>query len=122
MTEDEIRKMVKDAELHAEEDRKLKELTDSRNQGDALVYATRKSLEEHGAKLSQNERDRIESAIQDLDNALKGSSKSDIDSKMTALTNAAQVLGNTMPENMQSASPDKDIAAAGGGKPAVATR
>lgn len=101
LTEDEIRKMVRDAELHADEDRRMKELTETRNQGDALVHSTRKAMEEHGMKLNQAEKDRIESALQDLDNVLKGNNKAEIDSKITALTSVAEVLGRKMHEDVQ---------------------
>jgi molecular chaperone DnaK len=67
LTEAEIQKMVKDAELNAEEDKKVKELAESRNQADALVHSTRKSLTEYGDKLEAGEKEKIEAAITDLE-------------------------------------------------------
>jgi molecular chaperone DnaK len=96
LNEAEIQKMVKDAELHADEDKKLKELADARNQGDALVHSIRKAMDEHGDKLAPDEKEKIETALQDLDNALKGNDKPEIDSRMAALSTAAQKLGEKM--------------------------
>ncbi|HJV84371.1 MAG TPA: molecular chaperone DnaK [Noviherbaspirillum sp.] len=96
LTEEEIKKMERDAERYAEEDKKLKELAESRNQGDALVHTTRKALEEHGGKLSAGDKERIEAAIKDLDDALKGNDKSAIDAKVAALSTAAQKIGEAM--------------------------
>ncbi|MFC0131085.1 molecular chaperone DnaK [Massilia eurypsychrophila] len=101
LTEAEIQKMVKDAELNAEEDHKLKELAESRNQADALVHSTKKSLTEFGSKLDAAEKEKIESAITDLEGALKSSDKSEIDSKMAALSTAAQTLGEKMYADQQ---------------------
>ncbi|MBK4739141.1 molecular chaperone DnaK [Noviherbaspirillum pedocola] len=92
LTEEEVRRMVKDAELHAEEDRKLKELTESRNQGDALVHTARKALDEAGTGAAQAEKERVEAAMKDLDSALKGNSKADIDARSAALSTALQML------------------------------
>ena len=96
LSEDEIQKMVKDAELYADEDRKLKELADARNQGDALVHSTRKALSEYGDKLDGGEKEKIEAAIKDLEEALKGNDKDAIDAKVAALSTAAQKLGEKM--------------------------
>jgi molecular chaperone DnaK len=96
LTESEIQKMVRDAEVNAEEDKRMKELTESRNQGDALTHSTRKALNEHGDKLESGEKERIESALKDLEDALKGNDKAAIDSRMTALASAAQKLGEKM--------------------------
>jgi molecular chaperone DnaK len=101
LTEAEIQKMVKDAELNAEEDHKLKELAESRNQADALVHSTKKSLTEFGSKLDAAEKEKIESAITDLEGALKLADKSEIDSKMAALSTAAQTLGEKMYADQQ---------------------
>jgi molecular chaperone DnaK len=101
LSEEEIQKMVKDAELNAAEDHKLKELAESRNQGDALVHSTRKSLAEYGDKLEAGEKEKIEASIADLEGALKSGDKSDIDTKMSALSTAAQKLGEKMYADMQ---------------------
>jgi molecular chaperone DnaK len=103
LTEDEIQKMVKDAELYADEDKKLKELADARNQGDALVHSTRKALTEYGDKLDGSEKEKIEAAIKDLEEALKGNDKADIDAKVAALSTSAQKLGEKMYADAQAA-------------------
>jgi molecular chaperone DnaK len=96
LTEEEIQKMVKDAELNAVEDAKLKELAESRNQADALVHTTRKSLTEFGDKLDAGEKEKIEAAIAELEAVMKSGDKSEIDAKMAALSAAAQKLGEKM--------------------------
>jgi molecular chaperone DnaK len=96
LTEEEIQKMVKDAELNAVEDAKLKELAEARNQADALVHTTRKSLAEYGDKLEAGEKEKIEAAIADLESVMKAGDKSEIDAKMAALSAAAQKLGEKM--------------------------
>jgi molecular chaperone DnaK len=96
LTEQEIEKMVKEAELHADEDRKMKELADARNQGDALVHSVRKALSEYGDKVEQAEKERVEAALQELEQALKANDKSVIESKIQALSTAAQKLGEKM--------------------------
>ncbi len=101
LSEEEIQKMVKDAELNAEEDRKVKELAESRNQADALVHSTKKSLNEYGDKLEAGEKEKIEAAIQDLEGVLKSSDKAEIDAKVAALSTAAQKLGEKMYADMQ---------------------
>jgi molecular chaperone DnaK len=101
LTEEEIQKMVRDAEVNAEEDRRMKELAESRNQGDALVHSTRKSLGEYGDKLDSGEKEKIEAVIKDLESALKGNDKSEIDAKVAALSTASQKLGEKMYADMQ---------------------
>jgi molecular chaperone DnaK len=101
LTEEEIQKMVQDAEANAEEDKRLKEVAEAHNQGDALVHSTRKSLAEYGDKLEDGEKEKIEAAIKDLEEALKGSDKAAIDEKSAALSAAAQKLGEKMYADMQ---------------------
>ncbi|WP_423680909.1 MULTISPECIES: molecular chaperone DnaK [unclassified Undibacterium] len=101
LTEEEIQKMVKDAELNAEEDKKVKELAESRNQGDALVHSTKKALAEHGDKLEAGEKEKIEAAIKELEDVLKTGDKVEIDTKLGALTTAAQKLGEKVYADMQ---------------------
>jgi molecular chaperone DnaK len=101
LTEEEIQKMVRDAEANAEEDRRLKEVAEAHNQGDALVHSTRKSLAEYGDKLDGGEKEKIEAAIKDLETALKGNDKSEIDAKVAALSTASQKLGEKMYADMQ---------------------
>jgi molecular chaperone DnaK len=101
LTEEEIERMVRDAEANAAEDHRLKELAESHNQGDALVHSTRKALGEHGDKLESGEKEKIEAAIKDLEEALKGTDKTAIDAKIEALSTAAQKLGEKMYADMQ---------------------
>ena len=101
LTEDEIQKMVRDAEANAEEDKRLKEVAEAHNQGDALVHSTRKALTEYGDKLEADEKEKVEAAIKELEAALKGSDKAEIDAKVAALSTAAQKLGEKMYADMQ---------------------
>ena len=101
LTEEEIQKMVSDAEANAEEDHRLKELAETHNQGDALVHSTRKAVAEHGEKLEAGEKESIEAAVKDLEEALKGTDKAAIDNKSAALSTAAQKLGEKMYADMQ---------------------
>jgi molecular chaperone DnaK len=96
LTEDEIRKMVKDAELHADEDHRLKEVAEARNQGDAMAHSVRKALTEYGDKVDPADKQRIEAALQELEDALKGNDKAAIDAKVAALSTASQKLGEKM--------------------------
>jgi molecular chaperone DnaK len=116
LSEEEIQKMVKDAELYADEDRKLKELADARNQGDSLVHSTRKAMTEYGDKLDAGEKEKIEASIKELEEALKGNDKAAIDAKAAALSTAAQKLGEKMYADMQAqqAAGGADGAAGGG--------
>jgi molecular chaperone DnaK len=118
LTEDEIQKMVKDAELNAEEDKKVKELAEARNQADALVHSTRKSLTEYGDKLEAGEKEKIEAAIADLEGSIKSGDKADIDNKTAALSTAAQKLGEKMYADMQAQQAGGAGAGAAGGQQA----
>jgi molecular chaperone DnaK len=101
LTEDEIQKMVRDAEANAEEDKRLREVAEAHNQGDALVHSTKKALTEYGDKLEAAEKEKVEAAIKDLEEALKGSDKDAIGAKSAALSTAAQKLGEKMYADMQ---------------------
>jgi len=90
LSEDEIEAMVKDAEAHAEEDAKLKELVEVRNQADAMIHGTRKLLDEQGDAVEASEREAIEKAIAELEEAIKGDSKDEIEAKTQALATASQ--------------------------------
>ena len=92
LKEDEIKRMVKDAEEHADEDRQTRELVDARNRADALIHAVKKSLSEHGGKIDADEKSRIESAIKDVEEAIKGSDKAAIEAGTKALTEASHKL------------------------------
>lgn len=110
LSEDEIQKMVKDAELNAADDKKKLELVQARNQGEAAVHSVTKSLSEHGDKLDAGEKEQIEAAVKALEEALKGEDKATIDEKTTALMSASQKLGEKMYADAQAAA-----AAAGAG-------
>ncbi|MCB2043737.1 MAG: Hsp70 family protein, partial [Rhodoferax sp.] len=99
--EAEIQQMVKDAELNAADDKRKLELVQARNQGEASVHSVRKSLTEFGDKIEAGEKEKIEAAIKDLEEALKGDDKADIDAKNTALMTASQKLGEQMYADMQ---------------------
>jgi molecular chaperone DnaK len=101
LSEDEIQRMVKDAEANAEEDHRVAELAQSRNQADALVHATRKSLTEYGDKLEASEKEGIEAAIKELEDTLKDGDKAAIDAKVEALSTVSQKLGEKMYADMQ---------------------
>ncbi len=101
LTDQEIERMVKDAEANAEEDHRIAELALARNQADSLVHSTRKSLEEYGDKLEASEKESIEAAIKDLEDTLKDGDKAAIDAKVEALSTASQKLGEKMYADMQ---------------------
>jgi molecular chaperone DnaK len=92
LSDGDIQKMVKDAEAHAAEDKKFRELVESRNRADALLHATEKSLSELGEKVAGNDRASVESALSDLRTAIKGDDKEQIDRKADALVKASQGL------------------------------
>jgi molecular chaperone DnaK len=96
LSEEEIQKMVKDAELNAAEDHKKVELVQAKNQADGLVHSVRKSLTDYGDKLDATEKDKIEAAIKDMEAALKSDDKAEIDAKSEALMSASQKLGEKM--------------------------
>jgi len=96
LSEDEIQRMVKDAEAHAEEDRKAHELVDARNRADGLVHGVQKSMKDLGDKLDAGEKDKIEAAIKELEEAMKGDDKEAIDAKAEALTQASHKLAEQM--------------------------
>jgi molecular chaperone DnaK len=112
LSEAEIQKMVKDAELNAAEDKKKLEVVQAKNQGEALVHSVRKSLGEYGEKIDAGEKEKIEAAIKDLEGALKGEDKEAIEAKTNALMTSSQKLGEKMYADMQSAQSGQ---AAGGG-------
>jgi molecular chaperone DnaK len=114
LTEDEIQRMVKDAEANAEEDHRMAELAMARNSADALVHATRKSLTEYGDKLEADEKTAIEAAITEVEEVLKnGSDKAAIDAKVEALSTASQKLGEKMYADAQAAQAAAQAAAQG---------
>jgi molecular chaperone DnaK len=101
LTEAEIQQMVKDAELNSAEDKKKLELVQSKNQADASLHSVKKSLTEYGDKIDTSEKEKIEEAIKQLEEALKGEDKAAIDEKSTALMTVSQKLGEKMYADMQ---------------------
>jgi molecular chaperone DnaK len=92
LSDEEIEKMVNDAEANAEADKKFEELVKARNQADAMVHATRKQVEEAGDALASDEKEKIEAAVKELESAAKGEDKDAIEAKTTALAEASQKL------------------------------
>ena len=115
LNEDEIQKMVKDAELNAAEDKRKLELVQARNQADALVHSVKKSLTEHGDKLDATEKSAIEAALKAAEEALKGEDKADIEAKTEALSSASQKLGEKVYAEAQAAQAAQAAASAPGG-------
>ncbi|OWT56811.1 molecular chaperone DnaK [Candidimonas nitroreducens] len=113
LSEDEIERMVKDAEANAEEDHRVAELAQARNQADALVHSTRKSLEEYGDKLEASEKEAIENAVKELESAVKDGDKAAIDAKVEELAKASQKLGEKMYADMQAKAGAQGAAEAG---------
>ena len=118
LSEAEIQQMVKDAELNAEDDRKKVEFVTAKNNAEAMVHSVKKSLVEYGDKLDAGEKEKIETAIKDMEEALKGEDKAAIDAKNTALMEASQKLGEKMYADME-ASKAAGASAAGGGAEAA---
>ncbi|GAA0791158.1 molecular chaperone DnaK [Marinobacterium sediminicola] len=96
LSDDEVEQMVRDAEAHAEEDKKFEELTGARNQGDAMIHTANKTLKDAGDKATAEEKEKIEAAIKELEEALKGTDKAAIESKTEALTEALSVVAQKM--------------------------
>ncbi|WP_250655166.1 molecular chaperone DnaK [Alkalimarinus coralli] len=104
LSDDEVESMVQDAESHAEEDRKFEELITVRNQADGMIHAVKKTLEEAGDKATAEEKEQIETAISELEEAIKGDDKDDIEAKTQKLTEASSKLAEKMyAEQAQSA-------------------
>ena len=113
LSEAEIDKMVKDAEAHADEDSKKKEEVEARNQADQLVYSTEKSLEEHGDKLSAEDKGAIDSALAELKTALEGSDPAAIKAATEKLTQASQKLAEVLYQQAQAEQAAAQAAQAG---------
>jgi molecular chaperone DnaK len=117
--------MVKDAELNAAEDKKKLEIVQAKNQGEALVHSVKKSLAEYGDKLDGGEKEKIEAALKDVEEALKGEDKSAIEEKTNTLMTASQKLGEKMYSDMQAkqaAEASAGAGAAGGGAESASSR
>ena len=96
LSDDEIQRMVKDAEAHAEEDRRQRELVETRNQCDALIHSVKKTLTEQGDKVAAEEKAKIESALAEAEAALKADDKAEIEAKTQALAQASHKLAEQM--------------------------
>jgi molecular chaperone DnaK len=124
LTEDEIQKMVKDAEANKAEDHKRFELAQARNTADASVHQIKKALAEHGGSLDAGEKEKIEAAVKEVEEALKGDDKEAIEAKTAAMMTASQKLGEKMYASAQGAAagagPEAASAGAGAEKDARA--
>ncbi|MDA0237199.1 MAG: molecular chaperone DnaK [Proteobacteria bacterium] len=96
LSDEEVEKMIKDAEAHAEDDRKARELVDVRNQCDSLIHSVRKTLNESADKISEEEKTKVEEAAKDAEEALKNGGKDDIEAKSQVLSGLAQSLAEKM--------------------------
>ena len=101
LSEEEINKMVKDAEANKETDKKKRDSVDSRNQADTIIHSTEKNLKEHGSKISETEKKAIETAISDLRNSLKGTDTEEVKKKTQALIQASMKLGEAVYKSQQ---------------------
>jgi len=113
LSDEEIERMVSDAETHAEEDRKARELVDARNHGEAMIHTIRKTLSEAGDKVEAEEKEKIESAITDLETAVKGDDLEDITTKTNALMESSHKLAERMYQEQASDAASSDGASAG---------
>ncbi|MDE2254720.1 MAG: molecular chaperone DnaK [Betaproteobacteria bacterium] len=112
LSEEEVQRMVRDAEANAAEDHKKRELVDARNQADAAAHSVRKSLAEHGDKVDASEKAAIEAALKDVEEAIKGEDKAAVEAKTEALMRVSQKLGEKMYAQEQAAA--ASAGAAGG--------
>ena len=113
LSEADVEKMVKDAEAHAEEDKKRKAAVEAKNHGEALVHSTEKALAEHGSKVGEAERAAIENAMADLKEALKGDDSGLIQTKTNALAQASMKLGEAMYKQAEAPGADTSESATG---------
>ncbi|MDX2131562.1 MAG: molecular chaperone DnaK [Planctomycetota bacterium] len=113
LSKDEIDRMKRDAEAHAAEDKARREMIDAKNKADAMLIQTRKALEEHGGKVSQEVRGKIESAMSNLESKIKGDDKNALDIAVKELENASMELGKVIYE----AEAAKNAGGASGGAP-----
>jgi molecular chaperone DnaK len=117
LTEEEIKRMVRDAEAHAEEDRKFRELADTRNRADALLHASEKALKDLGDKVDPADRAKVESAISDLRGVLKGDDKDIIEKKAAALAEASASVAQQAYASQQGPAGAESGAAGSGTQP-----
>jgi molecular chaperone DnaK len=118
LSDGDIEKMVKDAEAHAEEDKKRKAAVEAKNHAESLVHSTEKALAEHGSKVGEPERRAIENTLADLKEALKGTDAEAITAKTNALSQASMKLGEAMYKQAEQQQPGggPDAGAAGDAK------
>jgi molecular chaperone DnaK len=115
LSEDEVQRMVKDAEAHAEEDRRQHDLVDARNHCDAMIHSVKKALAEHGDKAG-GEKARIEAAIKEAEEAMRSNDKATIEAKTQALATASQKLGESIYAQQGGGGAAPGAGAAGGGE------
>ncbi len=108
LSDEEVDKMIKDAEAHAEEDKKFQELVTSRNMADSLVHSTKQTLEELKDEVSDDEKSTIEAAVIELEESIKGDDKEAIDAKVQNLSEKAQVLAQKAQEKASAEGPQDD--------------
>jgi molecular chaperone DnaK len=101
LSEEEIKKMVKDAEINKEVDKKKRESIDARNHADSIIHSTEKNLKEHGSKISEGDKKAIETGITDLRNALKGTDTEEVKNKTQALVQSSMKLGEAIYKSQQ---------------------
>ena len=101
LSDEEIQKMVKDAEANKESDKKKRDSVDSRNQADTIIHSTEKNLKEHGSKITESEKKAIETGISDLRNALKGTDTEEVKKKTQSLIQASMKLGEAVYKSQQ---------------------
>ena len=101
LSEEEIKKMEEDAAKYAEEDKKLKELVDAKNSAEALIHGTKKSMTDHADKLEDGEKEKIEAAVKDLEEAISSDDKAKIEEKSKALAESAQKFGEKVYASQQ---------------------
>ena len=107
LTDEEIQKMVKEAEANKEADKQKRETVDARNQADSIIFSTEKSLKEHGDKISEDEKKAIEAGISDLRNALKGTDTEEVKKKTQDLIQVSMKLGEAVYKSQQKDTPGK---------------
>jgi len=108
LSDDEIERMVKDAEAHADEDRRFRELVDARNQADGLIHATNKSLGELGEQVDEQEKSEVQAAIKALETAVAGDDKAEIEAKMQTLTELSGKLAERAYQKSQEAGSQRE--------------
>jgi molecular chaperone DnaK len=116
LSEDEIQRMVKDAEAHAEDDRKFKELVDIRNQADAMIHSTTKSLKDLGDEVGADEKQSIEAAVEALKEAMKGNDKALMEGKTKELSEVSGKMAERVYAKKAQAEQPKEQAKTDDGK------